>query len=90
MQITRVPGTEPRKDHDALTNALKRCAFDGGGKDMVVGVRNHSGAIYLKITTVGMAEFFNVVNCLDSREFDDELAESTRMKDGCDAIFSKT
>lgn len=88
MKTSHIAGTEPRADDAQLTKKLMKCAFDGGGNTMRIGIRNETGRIYRSVEAVGLKEFMDVVECLQTLHFTDELEDECEMKDGFDAIFS--
>lgn len=77
-----------RANDAAILEALEAASFDGGGHEMVIGIRNETGAIYRRVFTVGMSDFMGCINALSSLGLVDELANSANMAEGCDAIFS--
>ena len=87
MRIRRVPSTNIRRDHDALTEVLLLCEAAGTGDHKKVGIRNHFGDICLNVETDNAQEFLNVMSCLDGRELQDELADAEGPRDGYDAVF---
>lgn len=90
MKLTRTAKTDARLDDAVITAALHLCAVDGGGgKTMKVGIWNEVGHLYLEVDTVGLTEFLNVVACLESFDFSDDLADANGPVHGYDALFRK-
>lgn len=79
----------PRFNDDAIRRALEDSGMpDGGGNVMRIGIRNDDGAIYRTVTTTGLGDFMGCVGALQALGLTDELADSTSMREGFDAIFS--
>lgn len=78
-----------RADDAAIVAALTAHGDpSGGGNVMRIGIRNEAGAIYRAVETTGMGDFMGCVNALLDLGLTDELADSTSMREGMDAIFS--
>ena len=89
METKLVPGKTARTNDAAILTAINKQARDGGGRMMVIGIRNEAGDIYRVVKAEGLAEFMGVIGALsDKLKMTDELEEAAGMKDGCDAIFS--
>jgi hypothetical protein len=90
MKTTLVKGVAVAGFDAKILEIVQAEEFDGGGHNMTFGIRNEAGAIYRRITMTGLTELMGVVTALQRAGFVDELADSTRMKDGCDGIWSKS
>lgn len=89
METKLVPGKAPRLNDEVILSALKKKARDGGGKAMLLGIRNEAGEIYRVVKAEGLGEFMSFVSFMSEKiGLVDELKDATGMKDGCDAIFS--
>jgi len=54
---------------------------------MVIGIRNHEGAIYRVIGVTGLPDFLEVIGKLTGLNMTDELEEASGPRQGYNAIF---
>ncbi|MBP0633684.1 hypothetical protein [Cupriavidus sp. AcVe19-1a] len=57
---------------------------------MQIGIRNDAGQVYRLIGVPGGSAWHGALNTMLGLGFVDELSDSRKSKEGCDAIFSRT
>lgn len=89
MRTQIIDGANPRtNDQDVVTAVEAQARGNGGGATMVIGVRNEGGALYRRFHVTGLGDFMGAVGALQDLGMQDELANETTMREGCDAIFA--
>jgi hypothetical protein len=88
MRLSYIPQTHVREDHDELVSALVACN-EGRGPKALIGIRNESGTVYMRLETFGTVQFLDVIERLDRLGFEDEFPTG-EASSGCDIVMSRS
>jgi hypothetical protein len=92
LKTTLLEGKTPAKfDKHIIGNLLLNVssADEVRQETMLIGIRNEAGEIYRLIGATKLNSFMNAVEELFELGLVDELQDTERVLDGCDAIFSQ-
>lgn len=88
MKTQLRPGVDVPEYDEQVLSVLAEKASEGGLQPFVIGIRNQRGVIYRTVTVRGLSEYIDINEGLLDLGFDDELANATKMVDGCDSILT--
>lgn len=76
-------------DFDEQISAfLNQERMEGGGGNMITGIKNNNNDIYRVISTSGMGEYIHLTSFLSSLGLKDSLKNSLYGENGFDSMFS--
>lgn len=88
MRSNYLPNVTVPEYDTAITEALQKIDFDGGGTTMVIAVENRDGQVYRLIKVEGMSNYLDTVHAITVLGFKDLIGPySPTSKEGYDNRF---
>lgn len=82
-----VQGVEKAPFDEQVTESISSYPIEGGGKTMVVGVKNLNGDTYRIIDAIGLGTYIHITSALAGIGLEDELYDSLSGESGFDSMF---